>query len=129
MHFVVSKVKDLMKKLKRHFLSTDTQSQQLISTDDKLSKTKALWMKVKKELETSKKAEGELQVAMAALKLQLEEEKQQAEQSKVSNYMYVHVPVHAVSVFQLTSSKQTISGQLLHGYSQRSKYISSCPVK
>ena len=51
--------------------------------EDRLSKTKSLWMKTKKELDTARKTEGELQVAMASLTAQLEEEKQQAEQGKV----------------------------------------------
>lgn len=40
-------------------------------------------MKTKKELDSSKKAEGELQAAIVSLNAQLEGEKQLAEQGKV----------------------------------------------
>ncbi|CAI8051973.1 GRIP and coiled-coil domain-containing protein 2 [Geodia barretti] len=61
----------------------DLKTQQAISVEDRLSKTKSLWMKTKKELDAARKTEGELQVAMASLAAQLETEKQEAEQSKV----------------------------------------------
>jgi hypothetical protein len=61
----------------------DLKTQQAISVEDRLSKTKALWMKTKKELDAARKTEGELQVAMASLTAQLETGKQDAEQSKV----------------------------------------------
>lgn len=41
-------------------------------------------MKTKKELDSARKTEGEVQVAMASLTAQLEAEKQLAEQNKVS---------------------------------------------
>ena len=65
----------------------DLKTQQAISVEDRLSKTKSLWMKTKKELDAARKTEGELQVAMASLAAQLETEKQEAEQSKVGPHV------------------------------------------
>ena len=64
---------------------TDLKTQQSIAMEDRLSKTKALWMKTKKELDAARKTEGELQMAMATLTAQLEGEKQASEQSKVNS--------------------------------------------
>ena len=63
---------------------TDLQTQQSITVDDRLSKTKALWMKTKKELDTARKTEGQLHTTVSSLNGQLEREKQLAEQNKVS---------------------------------------------
>ena len=64
-------------------LNTDAQTQQRIQAEDRLSKTKALWMKTKKELDTVRKQEGELQATITSLRAQLEGERQQAELNKV----------------------------------------------
>ena len=65
---------------------TDVQTQQSIAAEDRLSKTKALWMKTKRELDSARKTEGELQANMVSLNAQLEAEKQLTEQNKVSSH-------------------------------------------
>ena len=69
----------------------DLKTQQAIAVEDRLSKTKSLWMKTKKELDAARKTEGELNIAMASLGAQLESEKQQAETSKVDPVTHVHL--------------------------------------
>lgn len=50
-------------------------------------------MKTKKELDNSRKAEGELQAAIVSLNAQLEGEKQLAEQGKVSTCVLLMEPL------------------------------------
>ena len=87
--------------LHTHSFCADSQTQQCIAVEDRLSKTKALWMKTKKELDGSRKVEGELQAAVVALKAQLEGDKQLAEQSKVRGSVFFKSPA---SVWTLSGS-------------------------
>ena len=58
-------------------------------------------MKTKKELDSARKMEGEVQVAMASLTAQLEAEKQLAEQNKVGPPV-ISLPLSLSSIFFLS---------------------------
>ena len=66
-------------------------------------------MKTKKELDGSRKAEGELQTAVVALKAQLEGDKQLAEHSKVRGSVFFK---SSASVWILSGSASPCSNRL-----------------